>query len=75
MRTVDSTYKTGAKQKIRDVAVKIETNAAEAKTITADKIISATIQRSLARLQSETRRPTVLTRWLSIPTSCQKRRA
>lgn len=47
MRTVDSTYKTGAKQKIRDVAVKIETNAAEAKTITADKIISATIQRSL----------------------------
>jgi len=47
MRTVDSTYKNGAKQKIRDVAVKIETNAAEAKTITADKIISTTIQRSL----------------------------
>lgn len=47
MRTVDSTYKNGAKQKIRNVAVKIETNAAEAKTITADKIISATIQRSL----------------------------
>ena len=59
MRDVDSTYKTGAKQKIRDVAVKIETNAAEAKTINAetnaaeaktinaDKIISATIQRSL----------------------------
>lgn len=47
MREVDSGYKNGAKQKIRDVAVKIETNAAEAKTITADKIISTTIQRSL----------------------------
>ena len=47
MREVDSGYKNGAKQNVRNVGIKIETNATSAKTINADKIISTTIQRSL----------------------------
>lgn len=47
MREVDSSYKNGARQNIRDVAVKIETNEDGSKSISSDKIVNVSIQRSL----------------------------